>query len=303
MLPRNKPLMITIIIAVIAVVVAVLSHFTGGFPEKVVSGVVSPTQGVISRVISPVTRFFEEGSKGDLAAENEELKQKVNELMAENRTAAEYIKENERLKELLHLKDELINQEVTAARVTALGWDNFSQTVTINRGSNDGVGLEDAVVSTLGIIGRVTEVTNNSAVVTTLLSPRHSIGVRVTRTGDLAVCEGDAVLAKEHKLRLDYISGAAELIEGDIIESSGVGGVYPAKLTVGKISEIKKDSSGAVTYAIVEPTADFARLYEVLVITDWSRETVTPDYVMDTSEEQVAIVDEITDDDIENAEG
>ncbi len=300
---KNKPLALIAVIVIAAVVIAALSHFSGGLPEKAASGLMRPVEGIISKVISPVAGIFDGVSEKELEAENEKLKEQVYELTAENRTAEEYIRENERLRALLHLKEGMVNQEVTAARVTALGWDNFSQTVTINRGTADGVNLENAVVSTLGIIGRVSEVTKHSATVTTLLSPRHSLGVRVSRTADLAVCEGDAVLAKDNKLRLDYISGAAELIEGDIIETSGVGGVYPEGLMVGKISEIKKDNSGAVSYAVVEPTADFSRLYEVLVITDWTRESTSPEYIMDEPQEEVLTTEEITDSEIENAEG
>ena len=283
--------------------IACISHFSGGLPERLVGGVTEPAENLFSKLVSPVTRFFGNMQSGEILKENEELRHKVDELLAQNRSTQEYIEENERLRELLRLKEEMVNQEVVAAEVIALDWDNFSETVTINRGGRDGVEVEDAVVSTLGIVGRVSEVGDDWAIVTTLLSPRHSLGVKVTRTGDLAVAEGDVVLAKDGKLRLDYISGAAELIEGDIIETSGVGGVYPPKLVVGKVSEIKKDNSGAVSYAVVEPTADISRLYEVLVITDWSRESVDPDYVIGTPEEPIETVDEITDDEIENAEG
>ena len=303
---KNKPIFITIVVLVIALIIASVSHFSGRATEGVGGTVTSGVEGFFSKVLSPIKNLGTSfADKEKLIEENEQLRVQLDELIKENRGAEEYISENKRLKELLGIKETMVNKEVLAAEVISLDWDNFSETVTINRGSKDGIEKEDAVVSALGVIGRVTELGDSWARVTTLLSPRHSVGVRITRTGDLAVAEGDIKLAKDRKLRLDYISGAQELVEGDIVETSGMGGIYPPSLTVGKVSEIKKDSSGAVSYAIVEPTANFSRIFEVLVITDWSRESVEPDYVVNIPEttEIVENIDEITDEEIENAEG
>lgn len=303
---KNKPILVTAAVLVLALIVASVSHFSNGATEGAGGAVTSVAEGFFSKIFSPLknlgTAFTD---KERLIAENEQLKAQVDELIKQNRGAEEYISENKRLKELLGIKETMINKEVLAAEVISYDWDNFSETVTINRGSKDGVDKEDAVVSALGVIGRVTELGESWARITTLLSPKHSLGVKITRTGDLAVAEGDIKLAKDKKLRLDYISGAAELVEGDIVETSGIGGVYPSGLTVGKVREIKKDSSGAVAYAVVEPTADFARIFEVLVITDWTREAAAPDYVVNAPEsnEPTENIDEMTDEDIENAEG
>ncbi len=303
---KNKPILVTAAVLVIALIVAAVSHFSNGATEGTGGAVTSVAEGFFAKIFSPLKSFGTAFSdKEKLAEENEQLKVQIDELIKQNRGAEEYISENKRLKELLGIKETMINKEVLAAEVISYDWDNFSETVTINRGSKDGVDKEDAVVSALGVIGRVTELGESWARITTLLSPKHSLGVKITRTGDLAVAEGDIKLAKDKKLRLDYISGAAELIEGDIVETSGIGGVYPSGLNVGKVREIKKDSSGAVAYAVVEPTADFSRIFEVLVITDWTRESITPDYVVNVPEsaEQAETIDEITDEEIETAEG
>jgi len=89
-----------------------------------------------------------------------------------------------------------------------------------------------------------------------------------------------------------------------------VGGVYPPGLIVGKVSSLKKDNSGRLDYAIIEPTADFLRLYEVAVITDWSRESESPQYIEEKISDEISAVsdvyethEEISREDIENAEG
>ncbi len=299
---KNKSYFIVILIALLAVVFGVLSYFTKGASDKMVSNITGAVQNGASELFSPITKLFDGKSSAELQKENEELKLLVNELMAENRTAQEYIKENDRLRGLLHLKSEITDKKVVEAKLIALDWDNISNTVTINRGSKDGIEIGDVVISTLGVVGRVEKVDSYTSVVTTILSPKHSIGARIVRTGSLAVAEGEATLSKNNKLRLDYITGNAEIIIGDIVESSGVGGVYPEGITIGKVSEIKKDNSGALSYAVLEPTADFSNLYEVIVITEWTREITVTD-TMDETNNTAESLDEITDDEIMGAEG
>lgn len=302
---KNKPVMLTGIVLLCAVLIAAVSHFGSGMPAKIAGFVIAPAEKLVAKIVSPVANFRDNiMNSDDLRAENDALKEELIELQAANRGVDEYIKENERLRELLRLKEEMTDKEIVAAEVISADSDNFSETVTINRGSRDGVEPEDAVISTLGVVGRVSEVGGTWARVTTVFSPKNSLGVRVTRTGDLAVAEGELKLAKDKRLRLGYISGAAELIAGDIIETSGIGGVYPPGITVGKVTEVRMDNSGAVDYAVMESTVDFSRLFEVLEITEWDRKEVEADYVEGT-EKPVNEPDsgEISPEDIQSAQG
>lgn len=307
---KKKPVLILGGVIICSVLLAAVSHFGNGMPAKLAGAVITPAEKLLSKAAAPVARLRDKVmSAGDLSGENEELKAKVNELLIINRSVEEYIEENERLRELLRLRDEMTDKQVLAASVISADSDDFSYTVTINRGSADGISPEDAVVSTLGVVGRISELGEHWSRVTTLLSPQHALGVKVSRTGDLAVLEGDLKLAKDNQCRLGYITGSAELIEGDILVTSGYGGVYPPGLTVGKVVSVRLDNSGTIDYASVEPTADFSRLYEVLVITDWDRETVKADYVTGNAEEESPeavsepTTGEIAPEDIENAQG
>lgn len=304
---KNKPLVITAAVIVVAVILAMVSHFSDGMPGRVAGFVVTPVEKVLAKVVSPVARWKNNlFSAGKLREENEKLKEEIIALQSENRSVKEYVEENARLKELLGLKEEMAEKEVLAATVISADSDDFSKTITINRGSGDGIELEDAVISNLGVIGRVSELGGDWARVTTILAPEHSIGVRVTRTGDLAVLQGDISLAKDKLCRLDYISGSAELIVGDILETSGVGGIYPPGVSVGRISQVRMDNSGAVDYAVVEPTVDFSQLFEVLVITDWKRESISPEYIDgadDEIQDEMPVEGELSQSDIENAIG
>lgn len=272
---KNKPVILTAVVLIFAVIIAVISHFSGGLPSKLAGAVIVPAEKLAAKIVAPAANFRDNVMQAsEIRAENDILKEENAALRAENRSVDEYIRENERLRELLRLKEEMTDKEIVAAEVVSADSDNFSKTVTINCGSRDGIELDDAVITALGVVGRVSEVGTAWARVTTVFSPKSSIGVKVTRTGDLAVAEGEVKLAKNKLLRLGYISGAAELITGDIIETSGAGGVYPPGITVGKVTEVRMDNSGAVDYAIIESMVDFSRLNEVLVVTDWERKEV-----------------------------
>lgn len=301
---KKKPIIVLAAVLGVAVIFAAVSHLTNGALSRTASVIITPAEGVVSRLVSPISRIRDNLADADeLRKENEQLKLRVDELTLQNRSAQDYIKENERLNELLHLRDGMIDKEVLAAKVISADSDNFSYTITINRGSADGIGIDNAVISTLGAVGRVSELGEHWARITTILSPEHAMGVKVSRTGDNAVLDGDGTLFRKNQCRLDYITGAGDLIAGDILVSSGMGGIYPPDITVGRIVEIRSDNSGTVDYATVEPTVDFSRLYEVLVITSWDTESTAPQYV-----EQNTITSEQTDvdivpEDIENAQG
>lgn len=111
----------------------------------------------------------------------------------------------------------------------------------------------------------------NWAKVTTIFDVDSAIGAKFTRTGDIGVVEGDAELSEEGKCKIQYISSDASIINGDIVVSSGVGGIYPGGLIIGKVSEVKTDVMGAVEYAVVEPAAKFDEVYEVLAVTGFEK--------------------------------
>ena len=301
---RKKPINILLIILALAVLLSVVSNFTGGLPGKVVKTIMTPFESVFSRVTSPVVNFFANlGDAEKLRQENEELTAQIFELTKEKRGIDSYIEENKRLSALLGIK-ESIQENTVSAKVVSYDWDNFSETVTINRGEKDGISVGDAVVASLGVVGRVSEAGPNWAEVTTIISPNHSMGVRVSRTGDLALCEGDSKLLKSKKMLLNYISGLGGITSGDILETSGEGGVYPPGYTVGRISEIKIGNTKTDSYAEIEPSVDFSRLSEVLVITDWETYVAESNYIIGTSEEIKTEEDkDITEEEIENAEG
>lgn len=182
-----------------------------------------------------------------------------------------YITENNRLKSLLDLQERETELQTVAAQIVSRDYDKQYKAVTINKGSSDGIAEGNAVITKDGILGVVQSVGVNWAKVTTIFDVDSAIGAKFTRTGDIGVVEGDAELSEEGKCKIQYISSDASIINGDIVVSSGVGGIYPGGLIIGKVSEVKTDVMGAVEYAVVEPAAKFDEVYEVLAVTGFEK--------------------------------
>lgn len=265
---KNKLVKILITLAGVICVMAFVVHIGGNPVANALNTVLSPVYGAAEKVISPVRVFVGYVKKApQYEKEIEEQKKKITELEVENKSREDYITENKRLKELLDLKDSLTGYNTITARVVSYEPNSWYDTFMLNKGTSSGINSGDIVITGAGTAGRITEAGKNWARVSTILNTAGSVGVKLARTGDVGVVSGDAGLAESKQCRLEYLSNDKNLIKGDILLTSGLGGVYPADLVVGKVADIKKDSAGNLEYGVVEPSVDFSSIYEVLVIT------------------------------------
>ena len=137
-------------------------------------------------------------------------------------------------------------------------------------------GVQALVVSTAtrvgmgNLVGVVAEVGENWATVRTLVDSDTEMGGQLARTGGAAILEGDFALMGEGRLKLTYLPENSELIAGDLVTTSGRGGVYPAGLVAGHVEEVRTDASGMTRYAVIAPETDLDGLQQVFVITDFT---------------------------------
>ena len=125
----------------------------------------------------------------------------------------------------------------------------------------------DCVVDATGnLVGIVSEVGYNWCTVLTVVDTSTSMGAQVFRTKDLGVAVGDFSLMGDGRLRMDYLPADCQLLGGDLVVTSGLGGYYPSGLVIGSVEEVQKDDSGASSYAVLVPEADLDSLTEVAVI-------------------------------------
>lgn len=256
-------------IVTIAVVLCVfVVHFTGSNPlSNAIRTVFVPFQNGVSYISARVDGLFTflweaQGYK----EENERLIAEIQDLQASSMDAEKYKEENERLHELLDLDNNIEEYDTVAARVIAYSSNNWYDMIEINKGKTDGIAEGDCVVTSSGVVGRVSEVGVNWAQVSTILNTGSATGIRVSRTGDIGVIEGDAELCLKGVCKVSFIENNSGLIVGDILETSGSGGIYPEGYIIGRITEVKTDNTGKLSTAIVKPSVDFANLREVLVI-------------------------------------
>jgi rod shape-determining protein MreC len=204
-----------------------------------------------------------------LQEENAALKKRLAEMEAAIRQAEKDSAENERLKALLGLQSQRpdLTGDVQAVMITEHTVTNWTSTLTVDKGTRHGLEVNDCVISETGaLVGVISEVGTNWATILTLVDTDTSLGAQVFRTGDLGLAQGDFSLMGESRLRMDFLPADCTLLGGDLVVTSGLGGYYPAGLVVGSVAEVQQDDSGATSYAILEPAANFDELSEVFVI-------------------------------------
>ena len=272
---RHNGILILIAAILLALVTAVVSMLFGGVADPL-SNLVGIVTTPVRNGITAVTNWAEEkyNDAFELEQMKEELaglKQRNAELEAQAREAEAALQENERLRNLLELQPKEWSCDKAAAMVTARSTSNWESTLTIGKGSAAGIAVDDCVVDEYwNLVGVVAEVGENWATVRTLVASDTEMGGQLARTGGAAILEGDFALMGEGRLKLTYLPENSELIAGDLVTTSGRGGVYPAGLVAGHVEEVRTDASGMTRYAVIAPETDLDGLQQVFVITDFT---------------------------------
>ena len=199
-----------------------------------------------------------------LHEQNEQLRVEVEQLRAQNLEASEFAAENQRA--LLGYKETAKQFDLLAARVIGRESATWSSMIVINRGAADGLSEDMAVVTELGLVGHLSEVGLNSSKVQLILDPRSSVGTLVQRPESrvAGIVEGD--MNNPTMPRMVNIPKDADVQVGDVIVTSGFGGVYPKGIVVGHVKEIRNDEGGLLKYGVLETTVNFQKLEDVAVI-------------------------------------
>ena len=224
-------LRLLIITTACAVLISVLSFVsaTSGFLQNAVGVLTYPFRSAVTAVATwaeDKQRYYKDYS--DLIAENEALRERVAELERDARQAEADREENALLRELLELRAQRRDLTFESAAVIDRESTNWTSALTLNRGTAHGVEKNDCVVSAEGdLVGVVSAVGYNWCTVLTVIDTDTELGARVFRTREVAVAEGDLALMGEGKLKLSYLSADAQLLSGDVVTTSGLGGFYP----------------------------------------------------------------------------
>lgn len=275
---RNNGILILIIALLLTLITAVLSFTFGGVanPFANLAGVVAtPFRNGFHSLVSWTEGVYSDAFERErLVQELEELKQENARLREQARTGEAASRENERLRDLLGLKEKRADFDLESATVTAHGSSNWASTLTISKGSAADVAAGDCVVDQYGnLVGVINKVGLNWSTLMTVVDMDLEMGALIARTDGAAIAEGDFNLMEEGKLKLTYLPDGSQLLAGDAILTSGLvsGGeaTYPSGLVLGYVQEVRSEHSGMSDYAVLTPAADLDSLEQVFVIKDF----------------------------------
>lgn len=262
-------LLIVTIILVIGMIFSINRSYETTPSDNFIIKLTMPVQKFVSGIANNVRGFFSHfGDIAHLRQENEQLEIQLKKLEDQNSRNEVYKKENERLREMLGLKDTFKDFKLVASNVIGRDSSTWFVSLMIDKGTNDGLEMMDAVITPDGLVGHITDIGSNWARITTILDSQSTVAVMVERTEDLATIDGDVDLSANGICKMTYIPKDSTITVGDTAKTSGFGGVYPKGINVGKIIKIHPENKGVSQYAEIEPSVNFDRIYEVYVITN-----------------------------------
>lgn len=265
------------------------SASTGGsYFSKIVNFITTPLNQLASGATGAVEDMTNtQKSKEELMDENKKLKQQIQELSAMLVDYYEIKSQNEQFMKYYEIKKTEAEYSLMPATVIVRDPSDNFYGCTLDKGSLNGISVNDAVVTENGLIGWVYQVDPTSCKVKTILNPDAKVGVIDKASKDSGVISGSSEIADNNQTRITVISAQNNFKEGDLIVTSGIGGVYPANLVVGTVKELKYDSFDASLYAVVEPLEDIRSVTEVVIITEFTEESIISEKDEGTNENPI----------------
>ena len=229
--------------------------------EAVTFGVFAEVQRAASAAVSSVRRVWN-GYIGlrHVKAQNDELKRALASAEVQLQQQRALADRSRNLQQLLELRDRS-NLRTTAAEIIADGATPDFRTLTIDKGTRDGLRPDMAVIAPAGIVGRIVVPSARAAKVQLLIDRNAAAGALVERSR----AQGVVVGGGDYRLRMDYVSEVADVVVGDVVVTSGIDGIFPKGFVIGSVESVEK-SGGVYRHIVVRPSVDFRSLEEVLVV-------------------------------------
>ena len=268
---KSKGFIVSLITVILLVVMGVSANKNSrlNWLNNIISVPLSPVQGFLSSIgqrVEDGLSFFRDIDA--VKKENESLKEEVAELRKQNRSLSALEVKNEELRQALKLKEQFGDYTILGANIIAVDPGNWFTVFKVDIGSREGVKSDSPVVTnTKGLVGRVISSDVTSSKILTIIDEESAVSGWISKAGGgHAIVRGDMSLKEKGLCKMDYIPVDVDVEVGDVIETSGVGGIYPKGIVIGEVTEVRKTSSEMDRYAIIKPTADFKRLEEVYVL-------------------------------------
>lgn len=233
-----------------------------------VGSVISPLQKIIYNANDKLKESFDffinfskvKQENEELAAKNAELE---NKLIEYNRMKDE----NQTLREMFEYSEANENYNYLGCNIVGYSGGNISNGYVIDKGTNDGVKKDMIVITPQGLVGKVTKAENSYSIVQTILNENIAVASMVESTRETTgVLQGVTDNKNKNLTMLSNIPIDSEIKEGDVILTSGLGGMYPKEIRIGEVVSIEVDSVGIMKKAVVKPYVDFNKLEGLFVV-------------------------------------
>ena len=221
-------------------------------PLRIVGGSIESATSTVGDTVDNITA--DQSTLSGLREYNEQLVQQYSQM-------EEYKQEAQRLQKLLDLKD-TYQIEGTGARVIGRSSEAWSQTVIINKGSDDGVSTGQTVMGTSGVVGQIVSTSSHTATVRLLTDPQSGAADMVQSSRAEGILRGSLV----GLLYLEDLDADAEVNVGDVVVTSGLGGSYARGLIIGTVVKVDAQQGDTSRRAVVSPNDAISTLEDVLVV-------------------------------------
>ncbi len=265
-------------LAVIVIAVLLIVGISAGVRKGVAGPIADGTGSIkqpVQKAATALAGWFEDFygylyEYDQLLEENNSLRAEIAELQQRARDYDEISDENERLRELLNLRDKHTDFVYESAKIVSWDASNYTSAFSISKGSDMGIELGDCVVTEYGaLVGQVTELGSNWATVRTIIDVNMSVGALVGSNSYAGMATGDYALMLDGQCRMGYLASSAQIFEGDEVLTSGKGGSFPAGLIVGEVVAVMTEAGGQTTYGVIEPACSIDTLSQVFIIKDY----------------------------------
>ncbi|MCL1842613.1 MAG: rod shape-determining protein MreC [Defluviitaleaceae bacterium] len=254
-------------ICVIAIIFTINPNAGSNLLTSGLSYIVTPVQRGLNATAHWVQGHFSAlVNNQQLISLNRELQAEINQLRFENHRLSLAAEENAMLNAALNMHQQYAHLPTIGARVIGQDPNDWYRSFHIDRGTNDGIEVNMAIIADGSMAGSVRYVNPNRSQFVSVLDSRFAAQVVIPRTGDVGMARGDSSLMQQGYMRIDRIEATAQVIPGDEVLTCSSSSIFPAGLFLGEVVSVHTNPDGLMRHAIVRPAADLSDLEMVLVI-------------------------------------
>ncbi|KGR90433.1 rod shape-determining protein MreC [Ureibacillus massiliensis 4400831 = CIP 108448 = CCUG 49529] len=237
-------------------------------PEQFIKDTVGLVQSFVAKPTNYITGVFNDiNSLLNTYEENKRLKMRLEDFAVLQSQVNTLQSENESLREIVEKEDSLRDYVPIQATVISRNPDQWEEKIILNKGSSHGIEVNMAVMTAQGLIGKISLVTPLTSEVELLQTNNPNFRVSAVIQGEnqeiFGLLEGYDV--ERNELIMKRIDSSLEVKEGELVISSGLGGIFPKGILIGEITEVTTDDFGLTKLAYVKPAADFSMLQDVII--------------------------------------